>query len=601
MTEAELVQALEKANTVYWETGENGLPESIYNKYMEELEVINPNHPLIHNITGPVINSEGKVEHKIPMLSLAKSYDIAGIKKWMSKVSRSDKEVFEVMPKYDGIAGRINTGKVLATRGNGILGEDISSKLPIVTFNGTYDPNTGFADGELLIKNSTFKKYFSAGSKYDGKYKNSRNAISGLLLSKENKIQDKVVDFVFYDTLLDCCIQSTVEDTINRIKLQMDDYPTDGIVIKLSDEEYAKTLGHNNHHWKHSIALKHANESALSVLEDVHFTCAKEHVGIVGLIKPVDIGGVTISRVFLHNLDILESLNLMIGDDIVIERAGDVIPHIVSATPGSNRKLINVDSCPACNSKVIRQKQFFVCTNIDCSGKAIRRIGAGSRHFGLKHIAGATISKLVDMGKIKHIAHFLQLTKSDFLSVEGFGEKSADNAVAELEKVFDREIYDYQLLSSLCIEGFGSTLSKQLLAVVTLDDLLGMTKDQIISMKIPNIGTERLTKLYEGLFTTQNIEIIEELKDILKYANTRGKTPELKKGYTYCFTGKLPEKRGFYEDIATQHGNTPVKAVNKDLDYLVMADPNSNSSKAKKARKLNINIISVDEFLNNNK
>ena len=535
---------------------------------------------------------------KRQLLSLQKVYNIEEIRKWMLKVSRTPDEKFVVMPKYDGIAGRLLDGK-LASRGDGTEGESLTHhKNRVKVIDVVCDEDM---DGEILITKKDFELYFGSGGKYEGKYKNSRNAISGIMGSKENPFTEQVVTMVGYDHITEKTTVGGVGLSILSVGQQMLDYPTDGFVVKLEDDAYAETLGHTTHHYKHSMALKHANTQATTVLKGVEFRMAKDHIGIIGLLEPIDINGVTISRVTLHNMDIIRDLDLHVGDTVVIERAGDVIPYIVDSYPtvGYNkayRDLTHIELvfCPSCGTDVVLDKQFYKCSNDECSGKNQNKIEYGARLFGLKHIAGATIEKLYETKVIRDVVDFLSCTSDDFFQLEGFGEVSAKKAQKEIEKV-PKEVGDYQILAALCIPGIGRSISKKILAHVTLDKLVGLDLEDMSKFTIPDVGQARLEALDRGVKT--NTDLLYKLaKHFPNYTNTKDNEETVSIG-SICFTGKMPEKRSFYENIAKEAG-FEIGAVNKNLNTLVVSDPNSTSSKTQKAQKLGISIMSVDEFMN---
>jgi len=336
MNKETLIQNIKKANKHYTITGENLVSDFQYEKWLSDLRDIEPNHRLLTEIGKVKVKSQGKVKHDVPMLSLDKVYNVSDLEKWIDKVSRNGNEEFSIMPKYDGISGRLRNG-ILSTRGDGDEGEDISHWLNyIVKFAGPEDDFENY-DGEIVINLDVFRDYFASGriKRDNGEiYKTPRNAISGILNNDEpNPELRGLILFVSYNYRgltyyrnMKVSILSKIEFAKEMIAKER--LPTDGIVVKLKDEEYGKSLGRTSHHWKNAIALKHDNEAAWTTLVGVEFQMAKEHIGIVGILKPVEINGVTISRVTLHNLDIIREFDLCIGDEVLIERSGDVIPTI---------------------------------------------------------------------------------------------------------------------------------------------------------------------------------------------------------------------------------------------------------------------------------
>lgn len=586
-----------QANKIYDETGEDGIPEHIYNDLMYRLEELDPGHELLHRVAAPVVNSQGKIIHKKPMLSLEKVYSVEDLKKWMTKVSRTSDEKFICMGKFDGIASR-REGNMLSTRGDGVQGENISHRLNLIEYDKTKDH-----DGELLITDSNFKNIVenSLIVRGDGSsFKNSRNAVSGIMRSeheivwKENWLPIYLVPYDYKNVAVTI---DTVDSGINLIRTLLKNYPTDGFVIKLEDEEYGESLGHTSHHYKHSIALKEAEtESAKTTLIGVEFNVAKEYIGMVGLLTPVELGGVTISRVSLHNMDFVKSLNLKIGDDVSIKRAGEVIPHIIESFGGGSEEIV-CTTCPSCGGEVELDGQFWKCYNEMCPDKVINKIVAACKDLGIKGIAESSIRKIYETIEID-IADLL--TVSEVVLIEAGwkkGSKSTKNILKELKRVKKLPIAPHKVFAALNIPGFGSSLFEKLFEVTNWSELALLIDMKKVSKleDFPNMSTVRANQLIEGF----DSDLLEKFSQILNFKDCPildKPEQEGSKMKTICFTGKMPEKRADLEDCAIKYGYNPVKTVNKALDILVVEDPTKNSNKQKKAISFGTTIVSRNEF-----
>lgn len=585
-----LIENIIEANFVYSKTGENFVADNVYEEWIQELKSLDPNHSLLTNPEPVSVSSLGKVIHKTPMLSLNKVYSIEELKKWMNKVARNPDEVFEVSPKYDGIFGRLNLSEnSLSTRGNGTEGEDISDKISEIQMLILSEEKV--IDGELLITYSDFENNVKDKlSKRDGtEYKTPRNAVAGLL-NQDRKLPENVITFVPHNEFRLLTTEYPIENVIEQVKRLSGDYPTDGLVIKLTDEEYGKSLGSTSHHPKHSMALKHDNESAWTRLIDVEFQMAKDTIGMVGIVEPTVINNVTIQRVTLHNMDVIESLDLRIGDEVLLERAGDVIPHILESKPGETREKIHLEKCPSCDYPVFLAKQFYRCPNDECEDKIVNRIDAGLKDLGSKGIAKETIRKIYKKFKVTNLVLLVQ--DNDISSIEGFGNRSVEIFNQEIQRLLNQTYKPEQVFATLNIHGIGQSMFKKIFKVVTWQKMLEMSKSELSN--IPQMGPERANELFYTLEDYQNyIPILTELFKI-KEPETSNNGEE--KMETVVFTGKGNMKREEYDVMAEELGYSVGSSVTKETTLLVCADVNSGSSKLKKAEKNGIKIISYDEF-----
>lgn len=503
-------------------------------------------------------------------------------------------EKFKLQCKFDGISGRKNEN-FLSTRGDGNEGEDISDKLPLINLISN-NPNE--FDGELLISKSNFKKYFESGKIVRGggeKYKTSRNAISGLMNNDLDKLDDvlkfgKIIDMVDYNIF---SIETNVENIDSDIEKMKNSsyfeyYPTDGFVVKLADEEYGKSLGVTSHHPKHSMALKHDNESAWTRLIGVKFQMAKDTIGMVGIVEPTVINNVTIQRVTLHNMDVIESLDLQIGDEVLIERAGDVIPHIIEAKAGESRDKIYLEKCPSCNQNVNLDKQFYICLNPYCEDKIVNRIDAGLKDLGSKGIAKETIRKFHNHLDINNLVDLMENVNIPYLI---FGVKTADNIWEERKRLLNQTYKPEQVFATLNVPGIGLSMFKKIFKVVTWQKMLKMSESELSN--IPQMGPERAYMLWSQLMLLK--DYIVTLTELFKIKEPTSNNGELNME-TVVFTGKGNMGRKEYTEMAEDAGYSVGSSVTKETDILVCADPSSGSSKLKKAEKNGTKIISYDDF-----
>lgn len=584
----------------YWKENNPEIPDSEYDKLIEKLKEIDPENPRLHKINSYYTDSD-TIHHEVPMLSLAKVYSVEELLEWCASIARSENEIFRIEPKFDGWSASYKN-RILATRGDGNYGENISSKITLINIvnkHGT-QPLKGFNDdfiGEVILTKSNFQKYQQYLRRKTGDpYKTPRSALTGLLSSKEiNSNFPSFLSLVDYESFYST---STFKEmySLDWKKLieeyQNWDYPTDGLVIKLYDQEYSKSLGFTAHHPKGQIALKYGNPSGKTEIIGVNWFVGKNNtINPVALLKPVIIHGHEIKKANLHNAKNIIDIDIHIGDEVIVERCGEIIPDIVKVIPGKNRKEICIEKCPICGSDVIYMEPFLYCSNDDCDGSLSKKFTDSCKRLGIENIGQGTINKLIKIG-IKDLYDLLTAKQNDFLCLDGFAETSAFNLYNEIYKVRSSEIDDWAFLSSLNINGIGKSISQSIMSVTTLQNLRQMEPEEII--KIPMIGSERSDELYIELDSMS--EYIDSLLSILKIKQTFGQIKNSKG--SICFTGKMDKPRSYYEDLATKNGYTPSDRVGSDLTYLVCQDVSSTKGKMTKARKLGIKIITIQEFLN---
>ena len=595
----ELEKLIEYHNFKYWIDHNPEISDIEYDKLERELKDLDPDNRVfkkVHSIKLSRSNKSGKIKHIIPMLSLDKVYDLNSLFDWCEKVSRDENELFLLQPKLDGISGDFNNG-VLSTRGDGIDGENISDKICLIIYHGK-DINTilenfnGEDRGELIISKTLFENLKTKISKSDGTpYKTPRGLCAGILSQDTVDYSlGKIINFIAFN-------KYSQEYTLDQLKnlnwTQLEnnvkswDYDVDGLVIKLKDEEYSKSLGFTSHHPKGQIAFKFANPSKETKLINIEWSVGKHTITPVGIVETVEINNANISRVSLHNGKFIIDKNLHIGDYVTIERAGEIIPYVVSSRPGENRQMITLNKCPKCGYDIQYKDPEIICLNKNCEGSGVTKLYDSIVRLGIENIGPSTVQKLYD-NNIQNIIDFLNLEIDDFLILEGFSEKKKKNAFEEIQKVIKQPIEDWRVLSCLNLKGIGTTLSKKLLKKYTLHELRELTDEELT--QISDIGPERAEELFNGLYENENL--IDELLNLLNVTDTKNQ----KINYKICLTGKGKHPRNHYKKICERNGLSVVNSVTKDLDYLVTDNLNSTSNKMKKAKQLNIKIITYDQF-----
>jgi len=594
----EIQNEIDKHNKAYWIDNKPLIPDKDFDILIERLKILNPEDKRINKIYTPKINSN-KITHIFPMLSLDKKYDKESLIKWCIKLSRDQDEYFEFSPKYDGCSVELRND-ILSTRGDdGIEGDNISDKLKYINLSKI--KNIEYCRGELIITDTDFiilNNYMSSKGKKP--YKNQRNTVGGILSTLElPKDFPVVLTLIPFD---DNVIYYKVKD-INEILLQKYEnfiktlnFPTDGFVVKILNLAYKEELGYTNHHPKGEIAFKFKNPSGISKLLGVIWSNGKKQITPIGVIDPVNINGITIRKVNLHNLNVIIQKNIKIGSTILIERAGDVIPDVRNVIPmeGEILREIDIPLCPSCGSECEYLNPLIACKNKDCVGTVENNLLYSIIYMGLENIGKPTIKKIIEKFKCNNLIDILKLTKNNFLKLEGFADISAEKLFNEIQKIKTQPMPEWRILASLNIPGFGETLSKLILKEMTLKDIINLDEDLFFEkiMNIPGIGYIRCNVIFQELKDKNNYLL--ELLSIVLIDNNDCKITSDK---TVCMTGKFEEPKNILKksiEVNTEY--QVVSSVNKDLSILLCDDISKQSSKYANALKFGITVMSYEEF-----
>ncbi len=597
----ELVELIRHHNHCHWDLGRDEIPDYRYDELVRALERLAPGHPLLDRINAPTVASLGKVRHPEPMLSLDKAYSLEEVVGWAEKYRRSPEEMLLVEPKYDGISARFD-GRILSTRGDGMQGENISDKLPLMELET--DGHTGAVDrpvlGEIVIRSDRFEQLRESIRRKTGElYKNSRNVLAALMrLNSESDVRQVEYGMRLHRARLSLVDYRLISRKVEFRRLaeewpalleEMESlpYPLDGVVVKLADEEYQKSLGNTAHHPRGAIAFKFSNIRRESRLLDIEWSFGKNCLTPIAHIDPVEIGGTTIRRATLHNFLNVVRLDLQKSDVVVVERAGDVIPKIVSSSPGNARSSLLITHCPCCRAELIRRGPELCCPNPDCFETRLRRLLAAVRSLGIDRLGEPTLRKMMNTLDVRSVHDLFSLSRTDLFRIEGFKGKSADNLFGAIQSA--REIADYQLLAALNIPHVGINTAKEILSVHTFDEIRSFTEEQWAGVR--GVGPERAAALRSAL--AEQAGFLDELLREIRIVNmsSPADTP------TVCFTGKMPEKRSYYLRLAENSGYRAVDHVTESLTLLVAADPSERSRKIIDGEKYGIRVVSLEEWL----
>lgn len=632
-----------------------------YDELMQQLkaleekypELIDPNSPT-QRVGGQVNEELGTVIHPKPMLSLKAAYndsEVFSFDESCKKALEKSQVGYVAEPKYDGLSieliyenGFLTTA---ATRGDGYIGEDVLAniktirEIPLQLRSEEIPfPKTIAIRGEVYMRIDEFNNLNKQREKEgDDPFANPRNAAAGSLRQLDSRITAKRPLHVFLYEILDCegcsftthweellafkawglrvnlmesrrctgikdALQYYAEMTKKRDKLP---YEIDGVVFKIETLADREKLGFRERDPRWAIAYKFKPRQATTTLNDIVVQVGRTgKLTPVAILASVRIGGVEVGRASLHNQSEIERKDIRIGDTVLVERAGDVIPYVVKSIKqnrtGSEKTFIIPKRCPVCSSSVLmsEDKKTARCTNINCPAQVRERI----IHFtqksamNIQRLGAKKVRQLMDAHIITSISSIYYLSKNDVITLDGFAEKSAQNLIDEIEKSKKQTLPKF--LFALGIPNVGEHLARVLAENFrTLSDIRHATRDQLIS--IYEIGPEVADSITAFFSQDQNLVQIEHLKDAgLTLENPVYKGEEKKlplDGLKFVFSGTLHNwTRSEAQKIVENLGAHATSSVSKETDYVVIGE--NPGSKLDKARKNNVQILNENEFEN---
>lgn len=626
----ELIKIINQADKEYYTDNSPSLSDKEYDDYYNELlELEKTNKPLPNSPTQKVSGQElstelKKVQHKHPILSLNKTKDINEMKKYANNKPQV------VSWKLDGISLVLeyNNGKLedMVTRGGGTVGESVIHNLKlfrnIPTEISTKD--NIFIRGEALIDYKTFKEINT-----DNQYRNPRNLTSGLVRSKYSTLENKI-SFVAYELLghtqpyfedqltelKDLGFQ-TVEykktDNDQELEIAIADFtersqdyqfPVDGLVVRYNSTQRSQELGITAHSPRYSMALKWADELYETTLRDIHWSIARTGaITPVAIFDPVEIDGTVVSRASLHNVSILKGLKLGIGDRIQVYKANMIIPQIYQSLDKTDNIEI-ATTCPSCGEDLELRNETGVetlhCVNENCPVKNIHRLVAFADSLDIDGLSHKTLELFTEEGLIKTPADIFRLKnhKEDILELPLFGETSYNKLINSIENA--RETTADKVLQSLGISLVaGRTVEKIFQDRNNIDTLLSITSSTKNNLKKEfDLGNVVSENIYNYFKDENNLEKFLDLLSELIIERVEESASDKLNGLNFVITGRLEEisRKDLTNRIKSLGGNVQ-SGVNSKTDFLVNNDINSNSSKNRKAKELNIPIISEEEVL----
>lgn len=635
----QLTKLLNEYRDAYYNRGESIISDYDYDNLFDELQkleeetgIILSNSPT-QTVGYEVKSKLKKVKHSHPMLSLGKTKSVNDLIKF------SNGKDCIISLKMDGltILNTYENGKLIQseTRGDGEEGELITHNAKVfdnlpLQINNTHKFEI---EGEAIITKNDFELINSKLSE-ENKYKNPRNLASGSVRQLDNKIAKErhvkfvawkipfgfthftegfnfaqsigfeVVPYVTYNSKTD-----DIDKKIEELKAIAEDksYPIDGLVITYDDVEYGKSLGFTSNRPRHSLAFKFYNEEVVTILKDIEWGMGRTgQLTPVALFNDVFLDGTIVNRASLHNVTILKELQLGIGDEVTAYKANEIIPQLRDNLTRSNTITIP-SNCPVCGSLTKIEKEnnseVLTCTNPNCKGKLLGKLchAVSKKALNIDGLSEATLQKFIDRGWLQCVEdiYHLPLYKDKISRMEGFGAKSTKKLMENIEK--SKDITLDKFISALSIPLIGTTVSKDIAKFCDYDIekfKLIMGKSPYKFTKIEGFGDKMARSLFD--WWSDNVEEFLELERYFRFKKIENNINVDKlKGQNFVITGKLHHfaNRDALKEKIESLGGKVVGSISSNTSFLINNDVNSTSSKNIKAKKLNIPIISEDDFI----
>ncbi|MBN1882906.1 MAG: NAD-dependent DNA ligase LigA [Deltaproteobacteria bacterium] len=611
-------------------------------------ELVTPDSPT-QRVGAKPLESFREAPHRIPMLSLSNVNSSEEFLEFHQRVRKSldaDGPVtFVVEPKMDGVAVELvyenGVFTVGSTRGDGQVGEDITQNLKTIhqiplriTDDKLPLPMLLEVRGEVYMPTERFRK-LNENRDENGEppFANPRNAAAGSLRQLDSSITAQrplrlfcygvgTVEGREFDThreILDALngwgfpvndmieALSDPEDVVGyhrRLEEMRDDLPyeIDGVVVKVDNLSFQRVLGETSRSPRWATAYKFKSRREETVIQDIVVNVGRTGtLTPTAVLKPVNVGGVTVSRASLHNQDEIDKKDIRIGDTVVVERAGDVIPYVVRSVPekrnGTEKPFHIPDECPVCGGDVIRLpgESAYRCVNVSCPARLKESVFhfASKRSMNIDGLGEKLIDQVVERGLVRDFSDLYRMTKDDWASLDRMAEKSAANIVSALEqsKHVTLSRFIHALGIRLVGEHTADILARQF---STLNRLMAATEDELLA--IHEIGPE-VAKSVVGFFSEdKNRDLIDKLiKQGLTPQSPESRTAGALSGKTFVVTGTLSSfSRDEAQEKIRELGGRTTSAVSKNTDYVVYGE--NPGSKLDKAKELGITLLSEDEF-----
>ena len=622
----ELEGLITKARQDYYIQHAPTVSDEVYDAWMDELRDLQSNSYAVMAIGAPVpeVTEWKKVQHTIPMGSLDKVNSMAELTSWIMKTGTEQYEHLLVTEKLDGISIHVKyidgAFSQAVTRGDGLVGEDISvnvarmkgipGRLRDVKF-------TGSLRGEIILKKKDLVEHFPEKA-------NPRNAASGVSKRYDGKGCEHLWVFFYqvaegrefereseqfewlrdqgltipnwYVTAMAPSIKTPHDLWVEYQQSKRDslEYEIDGLVVRLNDLTKQMALGEENGNPKGAVAFKFAPMTRETTCRQIVVeTAGTGRITPVAVFDPIRLVGAEVTRASVYNWTNIRQLGLDVGAKILVARANDVIPRVVQVTRSTGTVAAPPTTCSSCGTTIVEDGEYLICPNTaKCPAQAVGRIKRYVRELDIKEWGDTLIEKLVTGGLVKSPADLYRLTVEQVSAIDRMGDKSAQTVLGTLAA--KNPIHLENLLGALSIPLCG-TITIKLLIDAGLDTWEKIqAADPAIMSTIQGLGTVKTGALKTWIGEV-GLKLMADMLDAgVKIAP---KIHGTLTGRSFCFTGPASRPRGELEDLVRMAGGEVKNSVTKKLTYLVMADPNSKSTKAQAARKNGTKVLSEEDFL----
>lgn len=661
MTEIERIDQLREElhlhNYKYYVLNDPAISDQEFDKLMRELQDLEARHPEHYDQNSPSVRVGSdinknfiQVEHKYPMLSLGNTYSEAEVTEFYERVRKSLNEEFEICCelKFDGtsISLTYEDGKLVraVTRGDGVKGDDVTDNvktirsIPLVLHGHDY-PAQFEIRGEILMPWESFENLNRERElREEPLFANPRNAASGTLKSQNSAVvaARKLDAYLYYllgenlphdghyenlqeaarwgfkisDHMKKARTLQEIFDYIKYWDVERKNLPvaTDGIVLKVNSIRQQRNLGYTAKSPRWAIAYKFQAEQALTKLLKVTYQVGRTGaVTPVANLEPVQLSGTVVKRASLHNADIIASLDLHIGDNVYVEKGGEIIPKItgvdVASRPANSEKVAFITHCPECGSPLVRYEDeaAYYCTNETACPPQIK---GKIEHFisrkamNIEGLGPETVDQFYQEGLIRDVADLYTLNAADICRLDRMGEKSADNIIQGIER--SKEVPYERVLFALGIRFVGETVAKKIAkAFRSIDQLASATLDDLIH--VDEIGEKIAQSIRLYFANEKNQELIARLREAgLRFEageeDQTGQTDRLS-GKSIVISGVfVHHSRDEYKELIEKNGGKNVGSISKKTSF-ILAGENMGPSKLEKAQKLGIPLMNEDDFL----
>ena len=645
----ELREKLDYYSKLYYDEDNSPLSDYDYDMMMNELKAIEKEHPELvtkdsptQHVGGHVREDFAKVTHEVPLKSLQDIFSFDELYEFDKRVKETGKTNYCVETKIDGLscALKYENGILVqgATRGDGFVGEDVTANVKTIKSipHKLKEPINIIVRGEVFISKEGFEK-LNEEQEVLGKplFANARNAAAGSLRQLDSKItKERPLDIYIFNVQkieddikfnshweelnylaglgfnvvpfrklcknIDEAIDAINEIGENREKLT---FGIDGAVIKVDDLDLREKLGETFKVPRWAIAYKYPPEQKETIVKDI--ICQVGRTGVItpmAILEPVKVAGSTISKTTLHNEDFIKDKDLRIGDHVIIQKQGDVIPEVIKVLKikrNGNEKIFEMPKfCPVCGAEAVRVdgEAAVRCTGIECPAKALRNIVhfASRDGMNIEGLGYKIVEQLVDKGLIKNIADIYYLKLEDIESLKKNGKKFAKNLLDAINDSKNRDLSN--LITALGIMHVGKKSAKILSRKFkTLDKLMEASVEDLSAKD--DIGQIMADSIYNFFREDQTIDLINRLKEagVNMKSTEKESEDERFEGLTFVLTGALEKySREQASDIIEKFGGKTSSSVSKRTSYVLAGE--DAGSKLAKAEKLGIKIISEQEF-----